>query len=174
MSSYGQVTIGVPTAATYLAATGWFTPASSPTDVAVLTGSASKTITVLKVWVGASNTTLDNTVHTQVDLVKRSTADSGGTSSAITPVPTDSANTATATSASYTANPTTGTLVGKINSTRITNAMPSQLIFDASVMGQGILLKGTSQQLAVNLTGLTLAVNGGTGQVSASFLFRED
>src|SRR5689334_4986236 len=91
-------------------------PAASATDIFTITGSASKTIRVVEIALIGTQTTAG---VVGIQLVKRSTANSAGTSSAPTVVPHDSASAAgTATVLAYTANPTTGNLVGVVRATR--------------------------------------------------------
>jgi hypothetical protein len=102
-------------------------------------------------------------------LVKRSSANSGGTSAAATAVPNDSTNpAATATVLNYTANPTAlGTAVGTVRAARIfiptsgtdTSDFVNEWDF-GNIIGQAIVLRGTSQVLAINLNATT--VTGGT------------
>ena len=66
------------------AATALLASAATPTDIAILPGSASKTILVTKVIVSGTKTTAG---LVDVLLIKRSTANSGGTSAAMTAVP---------------------------------------------------------------------------------------
>ncbi len=134
------------------------------TDIFTITGSASKTIRVTKVEVSAfSGGNSNNTVV----LLKRSTANTGGTSAAQTAVPHDSASAAaTATVLAYTVNPTTGTLVGNLvtrrMSTPATNSasQSSETLFAAGRPAQAIVLRGVNEVLAVNLNGTTIAGDG--------------
>lgn len=138
--------------------------AAAATDVATLTGSASKIVRCTRITVAGLQTTVGVAV---VKLVKRSTANSGGTSGAMTAVPLDSAYpAATATALAYTANPTLGNAVGTIHSSRLAipaaagaSADQRQWSFDGAVV-----LRGTGEVLAVNLNGAT--VTGGTIDVT--------
>ena len=90
-----------------------------PFQTLVLTGAAGKVITVTGARCSAVSTAAATAT---LNAVKRSTANSSGTSAAMTAVPMDSADaTAAATALSYTANPTTGTLVGNVGSTHISS-----------------------------------------------------
>jgi hypothetical protein len=152
------------TASTYSATSGSFTPGATPTDIVTLIGSATKTIRILRLELSTTQTTLGmNTWF----LVKRSTANSGGTSTNPTVVPFDSNNaTPTAVMAVYTANPTTlGTLVGDISSIKLVSAptvggTPPQdywgYDFTNSGTQQGLVLRGTSQVFALNFNGAAL------------------
>lgn len=159
---------------TYGATQKSLVPATTATDVFTITGSATKTVYIHKIQV-----TGNRTAHAQdlVVLVKRSTANTGGTSATLTAVPYDSNNVAaTATVRSYTANPTLGTAIGEVYSARVSfpvqtpsnaqgnggAAEPWEWIYND--IGQPIVLRGTSEVLAVNLNGVTIA--GGNLQVS--------
>lgn len=142
--------------------------AAAATDVAVLTGSASKTVYVTKVIISGIQTTAG---LNEVLLVKRSTADTGGTSTAGTAVPHDSADAAaTATLAAYTANPTAlGTSVGTLRRNYqpiggATSVVNPVVTYELGDKGKPIVLRGIAQQLAVNLNGATLT--GGTFDVT--------
>jgi len=142
--------------------------AASATDIAILPGSASKTILVTRVFVSGTQTTAG---LVDVHLVKRSTANTGGTSAAMTAVPHDSTNSAaTAAPLSYTANPTTGTAVGTVRRARIPVDAPASVVgsvlqvFDFGDNGQPIVLRGIAEGLAVNLNATT--VTGGSFNVT--------
>lgn len=166
---------------TFVATTGTFSPPATPTDMATITGSATKTVRVLAVYFASTQTTYGtNTIF----LTKRSTANSGGTSSAITVVPLDSGNASgTATVASYTANPTTGSLVGNINTKRVvspvvtTTSMQSDLGTDmlpqprGGLLEQPVILRGTGEVLAVNFGGASLPSGL---SVTVTFLWTEE
>lgn len=150
---------------TYSATAVNIAPASSATDVFTITGTASKTVRVLRIGISGVQTTAG---VVNVVLAKRSTADTSGTSAAVTAVPHDSGNAAaTATVLSYTANPTTGTLVGNVRAGQMLIPAPASVapnimtIYDfGNLTGQCIVLRGTAQVLAVNLNAVT--VTGGS------------
>lgn len=131
------------------------------TDIFTITGSATKTIRVLEIVVSGTRSTA---AETDVLVLKRSTANSGGTSTTPTAVPNDSNDAAaTATVRSYTANPTTGTLVGVVRSvsidlaaTNLNSGSSSIHVWDFRHVGQPPTLRGTSEVLAVNLNGVTI------------------
>jgi hypothetical protein len=147
--------------ATY-SATAVFSPtATAATDVFTITGSATKTIRVTRLTVFGTETTAATQI---VEILKRSTANSGGTSAASTAVPHDSNNSAaTATVLSYTANPTTlGTLLATIRTGRpffgsgATPQDPSSTYVFGDVNEQAIVLRGTGQVLAVSLNSASI------------------
>lgn len=148
---------------TYSAATGAFVAANLATDIAVITGSASKTVRVFGVRITGTQTT-GGIVN--VFLIKRSADNTGGTSAAITPVPHDSSNAAaTAVVRSYTANPTgLGTAVGNVRIEKVdlgaVTALGETLEWLFDLRGaQPIVLRGAAQILAVNLNGVTVTGN---------------
>lgn len=161
---------------TYSASANAITMAGSPTDMFVITGSATKTIRILKIRFTGS-TTANGGVLSDVLLIKRSTDNTGGTSATLTRVPHDSNNAAaTAVARSYTANPTTlGTAVGTVRAERFryTNSGGITQIAEwdfGDRPGQGIVLHGTAQILAVNLNGVSVS----NGIASCSFEWTEE
>jgi hypothetical protein len=144
--------------------------AASATDIAVLPGNASNTVLVTRVKVSCTQTAAGTIT---LNLIKRSTADSAGTSSNMTVVPDDS-NYAAGVSAPkiYTANPTTGTAVGNVD-TALTGCMASGTatpndLYILNRQQKPIVLRGTAQQLAVNLNGAT--VSGGSFAVTFEYM----
>lgn len=136
-------------------------PAASATDIFTITGSATKTIRVTRISFSGQATATSNVI---TDIVKRSTANTAGTSAAATAVPHDSTDACTATVLSYSVNPTTGTPVGSVRSEQIviTNgATPvgdSIGVWDFTTRNsKGIVLRGVAQVLAINLRGITYA-----------------
>ncbi len=156
--------------ATYSTSITALVPASSATDIFTITGSASKTIRILRVEVSGTQTTGG---ATELVLLKRSTANSSGTSTSPTAVAHDSNNpTASATINAYTANPTTGTLVGNIRAEKLfvaaTTAASDKLFINfGSGPSQAVVLRGTSQVFAVNLNSAT--VTGGSFDINVEF-----
>jgi hypothetical protein len=126
-------------------------------DVAVLPGSATKTIRVLRVEFSCSTS---GTAQIQtIQLIKRSTADSGGTSAAVVAVPHDSLfPAASAAPRSYTAAPILGTLVGPVRGDRANDptsissgANLTSWTFGTEPGGSAIVLHGVAEQLCVNM-----------------------
>ena len=144
----------------YCASAVNFSAANNPTDIFTITGSATKTVKVTKITVTASQTTSS---QRDVLLIKRSTANTGGTSTTQTAVPNDSTNTAaTAVVRAYTANPTTGTTVGTLKSRKLfigtTTANSDELLWEFGTGElQPIILRGVNEVLAVNMNGVTSA-----------------
>jgi hypothetical protein len=152
---------------TYTAAVQSLVVAATPTDIFTITGSASSVVKIRKIVVSAIQTT--STIQS-VSLLKRSTANTAGTSTTQTNVPHDSTNAAaTATARSYTANPTLGTLVGRLavrklyisailaaNNGQFAPGNFVEFIYD-QLGKEPLVLRGTSEVIAVNLPGVTLA-----------------
>ncbi len=157
-SAYGRVQVTDNTEAVYCGSTPIFTTAASATDILNFKGSSTKTIYIRKiVWKQASIATGGSF---SVYLLKRSTANSGGTSSALTAVPLDSNfSSATASGVYYTANPTTGTSLGGIAHVflYVNSAVPgyAYTLFDSTKGGAPIVLRGTSESVSVNYNGVT-------------------
>lgn len=151
--------------ATYSAAVNNFTLAASPTDVCIIPGNASNTVYIKSISISGVKTTSGTTT---IVLVKRSTANTGGSANALTSVAMDSGNAAASSVFSYyTANPTTGTLVGNISARQVaflsntatTDMNRTQWIF-GDWLDQYAVLRGVAQSIAVNLAGVTQT--GGT------------
>lgn len=152
---------------TYYAAYTAITTAASLTDFFTITGSATKTIYITHVACSGVSTASGTSA---LALVKRSTADSGGT--ALTPsatvggqlVPLDVNNVAaTATVVAYSANPTTGTAVGIVRSGKLNTSVAatangaSPLVFDFSTINnQALVLRGTGAVAAMSGLGTAL------------------
>lgn len=144
--------------ATFSVASVGIVPVASATDVFILNGSGTKTIRVLQVHISG---VCGSAVSVDVSLVRRSTANSGGTSATPTVTTFDTNNAAgTAVALSYTANPTTGTLVGAIRSAKLNLGLTSaagSITWDFSTRNsQAVVLRGTAQGLAVNLNGVSI------------------
>ena len=147
--------------ATYAAAIAGLVSAATATDIFTITESATKTIRILRIIFSISTTTGSGLSFT-AQLIKRSTANSGGTSTSPTVVAHDSNDAAgTAVVRAYTANPTLGTTVGSIRAER-TEAAPQgitrdRVVWDFGVRnGRAIVLRGTSEVLAVNFNSTTI------------------
>jgi len=161
-AAFAQLQVSAPGAG-YSAAVQGLAPAATPSDVFTIAGSASKVIIPTKLTVSCTQTTAG---AIDVLLIKRSSADTGGTSTAPTAVRHDSNSAAaTATLAAYTANPTLGTAVGnvgayKLNCLAPATATPEDVVIEKfGPPGAPILVRGTAEQLVVNLNSVT--VTGG-------------
>lgn len=138
-------------------------PAASATDIFTITGSATKTVRVTEFTLQCTETTAG---AVGIQLLKRSAANTGGTSTAPTRVPHDSTSAAaTATVLAYTANPSgLGALVGLVRATRETWLAPASVASASRnpftlYNGLPVVLRGTGEVLAANLNAVT--VTGG-------------
>jgi len=150
--------------ATYAAAWAAFAPVATPTNIFSITGSATKTIRVLRIGFSATRTTA---TVTNVQLNRYTSALTGGTPVAPTAVvkyDTNSAN-STATAVTYTAN-TTGGGAGTANIRNIkmvvptatpTGASQNEYIFDYTAnYSESLVLRGTSEVIALTLLSTTM------------------
>ena len=143
------------TLATYACA-GFVTPGAAPTDVITLAGSATKTIHIMQVRVNLEATAAGTA---DVQIYRRSSADTGGTSTTITPFKFDTNNAAaTAVCTVYTANPSglgTGTTVLAADRQTGTQGLPVVWTFGYAGI-QSVVLRGTSDFIVLNGNGDTL------------------
>jgi hypothetical protein len=161
---------------TYVGA-GTVVPVTGATDLITIIGSATTLVKLIRVVFSA--TILTTAINGSISMVKRSAADTGGTSTAPTLVPLDSGNAgATAVMAAYTANPAAlGTVVGSIWTSKYlyqpaaTGNPAPVLVIDFNQMGQAGTLRGVAQQIALNLNAVTLA---SAGSVDYAFYFTEE
>lgn len=147
------------TFALFLAASAPFAPGATPQDVFSITGSATRKVTVVRMGLTTIQTTAGLNAWA---LVKRLTANSGGTSATVPGIPSDRAYpAATAVVRQYTANPTAGTLVGSLWSGRV----PAPVLASAAQQPEvtpivppslPIVLSGTGDVLAWNFGGVAL------------------
>lgn len=160
----------------YSAATNNLTPPATPTDIVTITGSGTKTIRVLAIELFPTQTLSGTNTFF---IVKRSTANSAGTSTTPTIVAHDSNNAAaTAVVRQYTANPTLGTTVGTVLVAKVTTPAPGGLVgegfmfdFTRSGFDSGLVLRGTGEVLALNFNGAALP--GGLN-INANVIFLEE
>lgn len=146
--------------ATYSATITNLPAAMLATDIFTITGSATKTIRISRVMLTGTQTTAS---QINIIFIRRSTANTAGTSVPLAAVTMDTNNpAATATALAYTANPTTGTVVGNIRtrkvalSTAVGNS--DELISDfGTTNGQALVLRGINQVFSINLNSVTVA-----------------
>lgn len=168
-----------PSVASYRAMGYGIVPAASATDIACLTGSATRVIRVNSVRVSGTAGTL---VTLPVLLHKHTVANTGGTAALTTAlpvaVPLDSNNaTASATPTAYTANPTIDATAAQIDamvaSFNVTSALVngSQAYFEYRAHNyiQAPTLRGIAQQVCVNLGGISVS----SGLLAVSFEWTE-
>lgn len=165
---------------TYAATGIGIAPAASATDIACLTGSATKVVRVKRIRVSGTAGTL---VNVPVLITKHAAANTGGTAATGTALPVpytlDTNNPAvSATATAYTANPTiTDSSAGIVASGMLvltatgTLAGNTGLIIDwsADALNQGPILRGVAQQICVNLN----ATSPSSGLVHVTFLWTE-
>ena len=135
---------------------------ASAQDIFTITGNASTGVYITRIVVSGTQTTAG---AVDIVILKRSAANTGGSSTAPTAVPHDSGDAAaSATLLAYTANPTPGALVGNVRRQYVpigtTTSLVNPVIFNFGENGKQLLLSGVAQVLAVNLNGVTVA--GGT------------
>jgi hypothetical protein len=144
---------------------------SSAGDILCVGGSATKTVKIKGLRVSAIASAA---INSAVSIVRRSTLDSGGTPTSVTPVPNDPLNSAaTATVTAYATAPTAGTLVGRIRAQKLaigtatsTALAPSPALFQFSVYwDQPITLRSATQALCIDVD----ATAGGNWEVDAEF-----
>ena len=153
-----------PIAASFSATTSGFAIASTASDVACITGSATKTVRIQQIRLSGSAGTQ---VVIPALLIRRATVDSAGTSVVMTPYAMDTNNVASTVSAVayYTANPTINDTAPNmldaaswvLQKTDGTNgAIAPYTLFDWTERNfmQAPIIRGTSQQLCINV-GLT-------------------
>ncbi len=155
-------------------ATAIVVPTTSATDVCTLNGSATKNVRVRRLLVGG----VASVVQTEeIGVVKRSTANTGGTGGVLVAVPYDSGSSAaTAFAEKYITNPTLGTLVGDIADFNITwgnlstgvGSGTRELLFGQ--LGSPVVLRGAAQQVSLNLNGNTLV----TGKIACTWEWTEE
>lgn len=145
--------------------------AASATDIAEIYGNATNTVLVTKVIISSLQTTTGTNL---VLLLKRSTANTTGTPTTGTNVPMDSTDAAASTVCkSYTANPTTGTLVGGVERIHVpgpkaADGVTGRTVIELGDKGKGVYLAGTAQGLVVNLGGVTIA--GATFEITFEWM----
>lgn len=159
-SAPAQMPAAAPlTGATYSAGAASYTGYASPTDFFSIKGSATKTISIINIRLSGYATANNNI---PVALLKRSTADTGGTPTTLTNVPLDSIfPTATATIVTYAAAPTVGTLVGALCACQV--ELPSTSGVGGTIMewnfnrngASPLVLRGANEMVALNAYGVS-------------------
>jgi hypothetical protein len=177
MNTAGMLRVENSARATFTANNVIYTPPATPTDMVILSGSASKTVKVLRTTITCLQTTAGfNTFF----LLLRTAANTGGTLLTDTPVAHDQTTSATATLKHYSVNPT-GVGAGSgniIQSPRIfcpaaaTASGNSPYIIDFTSNGMApITLSGTAQSLVWNFAGAALPAGL---SLSISFTWTEE
>jgi hypothetical protein len=146
---------------TFRAAKTALVPVASPTDIAVLSGNATNTVIPTKVTMQCTQTTAGIVT---VQLLVRTTADSGGTSTGSpSSYPLDQQDVAAVSSLlTYTANPTVNDGTNRLIDSQLVASLgtaattPEDSYIWTPSIGQSVVLRGTAQQLALNLNGTTM------------------
>ena len=163
--------------ASYSATTIPFTPPATPSDIIRISGSATKIIRILKIVL---NTTQNTIGINDWYIIKRSTANIGGTTTAITPVPLDSNFASpTATLIRYNTNATTlGTALGNLAIVNIVSPPTTPgtsgtayipYVFDFT--NNPIVLRSVNEGVSVNFNGAALP--GGLS-INCHIMFTEE
>jgi hypothetical protein len=175
----GVACLSEPSVDSYAASGYGIVPASSATDVACITGSATRVVRVQ--WVRVSGTA-GTLVTLPVLLNKHTVANTGGTAATTTALPApmkldSNAASASATTTAYTANPTVDSTATQLDamvaSFNVTSALVngSQALFDYSrrTYMEAPTLRGVAQQLCVNLGAISVS----SGLLAVSFGWTE-
>lgn len=173
----GVECLSEPTISTYSATGVAIVPAAAATDIACLTGSATRVIRLQTIRVSGTGTA----ITIPVLIMKRASVDTGGTAATGTALPVpyalDSTNVAaTATTTAYTANPTVvDTSPGIIDSQFLplaatTTSTATPILFEYSQRNymQAPILRGVAQQICVNLN-----ATSPTASLSVTFRWTE-
>ena len=155
-----QIPAAAPlTGATYSAGAASYTGYANPTDFFSIAGSAGKTISIINIRLSGYATANNNI---PVALVKRSTANTGGTPTTLTRVPLDSIfRPATATLVTYAAAPTLGTLVGALCACQV--ELPATSGVGGTIMewqfnrlgSSPLVLRGAGEMVSLNAYGVS-------------------
>lgn len=152
---------------TYSASFTNIAPALLATDILQIAGAAGKTIYISKIIITGTQTTA-GVVNLQ--LIKRSTLNSGGTSATLTNVPHDGNDAAaSAVVRTYSANPTTGTAIGALRSEKFylgTATLQPQSI--TWTFGNGTkypILRSATDGICLSLVGMTVAGGSISGYI---------
>lgn len=151
-------------------AAGNVTLATSATDFFDLPGNATTTVVVTRIAISGVATSAS---QADILVLKRSTANSSGTRVAMTAVPLDSTDSAASSVPGlYTANPTTGTLVGAVGRQHVglltaSGAGEVGHEWTFGERGKGLVLSGAAQVLSLNLNGVT--ISGGVVDVEVDW-----
>jgi hypothetical protein len=147
-----------PAGPVYSASAVGIVGATGATDTFTITGSASKNVRIHNIVV--TGTQASSAVR-DILLIKRSTANTGGTSTTPTVISLDSNSAAgTAVVRAYTVNPTLGTTVGTVRVRRIGVPTTAAVSLDMAEFQFTVplTLRGTAQVLSVNFNNPGVAI----------------
>lgn len=141
------------------AASATYSLGGNPTDFFGITGSASKKVKILscKIYATESQALGGGNIRT-MDLVKRSSNSTGGTTTPIVRAPLDSSSSAAAaTVVAYTANPTVGVTVAVIGSHQLTHPLSSTISaqYGLELIGAPVILNTAAEGLYLNGKGVS-------------------
>lgn len=150
------------TKASYSVGVAAFTPAATATDFWQIIGSASKVVRVLRIAISGFAT---SAISVDIQLVKRSTASSGGSPTGLTVCQHDSNDAAvSAVVSTFGANPTLGTTANIPRSQKLNlgaTGAAGSIVWDFTTRNsKAIVLRGVAQSLNLNFLGQ--AVPSGT------------
>lgn len=159
----GGVTVKQPSIDTYRFATGFYDPGTTPTCVLSISGIANKKLKLLRLRLAYTISTNSASFPDKIFINKRSTLNTGGTSTTETSVANDSASgSSSAVVKSYTVKPSSlGTLVGRIASLGIygnlsaPSAPPTMVIYEAPITGAAETLNNANELIEVSWNGVT-------------------
>lgn len=148
----------------YSSSIAGLTVANSGTDFATVTGASGSVIRILRVIISGIATAATSAT---VNVIRRTTANTGGTASAVTPVVQDGSEASAATVQSYTANPTLGTATApggtmKTLTVPLGTASAPQAPVILDFMANGITpptLRKATDVFALNFNAVTVAGN---------------
>ena len=178
-SAYGALQSEPSLKATYVCATPPFATVASATDMWQIFGSSSKTIRILKItcsYYSGAASLAPNYFY----LVKRSSANSSGTTTTPTVLPLDSNDASASAVVKYYAsgsNPTTGTAVANVSMLASLGINPSNvpqpavpiILFDADKYGHALVLRGVAEGVVINNNGVTLPGSSPTLMVTVTW-----
>lgn len=132
---------------------------STPTDFFGITGSATKKVKVvsIKIYAQESQVLGGGTIRT-MSVIRRSTNNTGGTTTPVVRVPLDSSSLpATAVVVAYTGNPTVGLTVGTIGAHQLTHPNNSTINaqYGLELITSPVVLNNASEALYLNGLGVT-------------------
>ena len=139
-----------------------YVPASQPTDVIVIRGSATKTLKIQSIIISAESNTAS---ALSASIIRRTTAPTGGTSTTLIGTPHDiSDGSASASVSFYTVNPTVGTVYGAGNgflgcqqlicgNNGAVQAIPVKWNFGGEMDVKPIILRGINDYICISLGG---------------------
>ncbi len=136
-----------------------YTIGNNPTDFFGITGSASKKVKIISCKIYATEAQLLGGGAIRVmDLIKRSTNNTGGATTPVVRAPLDSSSAAaTATVIAYTSNPTVGTTVANVGAHQLTHPITSTIDaqFGLELINAPIILNTAAEGLYLNGKGVS-------------------